>query len=257
MDFLLYVFAGAGVGLAIGLTGVGGGSIMTPLLLAFGFPMHIAVGTDLLYAAITKTGGVIVHAQQKTIEWRLVYWLALGSLPASVVTVVLLKVYFTNPQDYSYILTTCLGVMLIATSGALIFRRKLNKPPVDAGQIKVVRHQKAITLVTGVILGVLVTLSSVGAGVLAVTALVLLYPALQGVRIVGTDIAHAVPLTLIAGLGHLFLGNVDFLLLGSLLIGSLPAIWFGTKVAGKIPEKVIRSILATTLLGVGIKFAFY
>lgn len=252
MDLLLYVCAGAGVGFAIGLTGVGGGSIMTPLLLAFGFPMHIAVGTDLLYAAITKTGGVIVHAQQKTIDWKLVYWLALGSLPASIATVVLLKVYFTSPQDYSLILSTCLGFMLIATSAALIFRGKLNQRRAGAG-----RHRKTITIVTGLVLGVLVTLSSVGAGVLAVTALVLMYPALQGVRIVGTDIAHAVPLTLIAGLGHLFLGNVDFFLLGSLLIGSLPAIWFGTKIAGRIPENVIRSILATTLLGIGIKFAFF
>ncbi len=254
IDFLVYVSAGAVVGFAIGLTGVGGGSIMTPLLLAFGFPMHVAVGTDLLYAAITKAGGALAHARQKTVNWSLAGWLALGSIPGSIFTIFLLRYYFDSANDYTLILTTSLGFMLIATSFALLFRSKLQQFAQfsDDGSGKTL-----ITVVTGAVLGVLVTLSSVGAGVLAVTALMLLYPTIRGARIVGTDIAHAVPLTFVAGLGHFFLGNVDFVLLGTLLIGSLPAIWLGTKVGGKVPERVIRTILATTLFSVGVKFAFF
>ncbi len=258
MDILLYITAGAAIGFIIGMTGVGGGSLMTPLLLAFGFPMPVAVGTDLLYGAVTKAGGAVSHARQGTVNWPLVRWLAMGSLPASIATVALLYFCFDQPESYTVILTTCLGVMLIATSVAVFFREPMQQAAVVTRAVaKVRQHSKAATVFAGVFLGTMVTLSSVGAGAVGITFLLLFYPAMRGTRVVGTDIAHAVPLTLVAGSGHLLLGNVDFVLLGYLLIGSLPAIWLGTRVSVDIPEGVIRSILATLLFGIGIRYAFF
>ena len=256
MDLLFYIAAGATVGLAIGITGVGGGSIMTPLLLAFGFPLNIAVGTDLLYAAITKSGGVIVHAKQKNIQWNLVYLMALGSIPASLLTIYALKYWFESTADYTAIISSVLGFTLILTSAAIIFKSQLSTMATKFST----NHAKPIlclTPVLGFILGVLVTLSSVGAGAIATAILLIFYPHLKSLNIVGTDIAHAVPLTLIAGLGHLTLGNVDFMLLAALIAGSLPAVYVGAKFARFIPERIMRPILATTLFGTGIKVAFF
>ena len=248
--------AGASVGLAIGVTGVGGGSIMTPLLLAFGFPLHTAVGTDLLYAAITKSGGVIAHAAQKSIRWALVALLALGSIPASAISIYALKYWFQSPENYAGIISSVLGVTLILTSLVIVFRSRLS---VLAGRVANLNPDK-ITLITpilGLFLGFFVTLSSVGAGAIATALLMIFYPALKSLNIVGTDIAHAVPLTLFAGLGHLMLGNIDFVLLGSLLAGSLPTVYMGARLARFIPEQVLQPLLATTLFGAGIKVAFF
>ncbi len=261
MDILLYILAGAAVGLAVGITGVGGGSLMTPLLLLFGFPPHIAVGTDLMYASITKSGGVLAHYKQKTIRWRLVGLMAAGSLPAAGVTVFLLHKYFDNPETYSHLLTTSLGFMLIMTSVVILFKTRLRKNIAQDIATKqdliATKKQDILTFIMGVSLGVLVTLSSVGAGAIAAAVLMILYPKLASFKIVGTDLAHAVPLTLIAGVGHIFLGNVDFLLLGSLLIGSLPAIALGTKLGANIPDKVLHPILASLLMLIGAKYAFF
>lgn len=257
-DFLLYILAGAGVGFAVGVTGVGGGSLMTPLLLLFGFPLHIAIGTDLLYAAVTKTGGAFAHARLATVNWRLVGLLAAGSLPASLITAVALNTLFGDASAYAPVLTTALGIMLILTALSLVLRGRIVPPEgATSGPLRqaVDRHAPALTVLMGLVLGVSVTLSSVGAGAFGAVILMALYPTLRAVGIVGTDIAHAVPLTLVAGLGHLMLGNVDFALLGALLIGSLPAIAVGSRVGNVLPEGVIRSILATILLGLGVKFA--
>lgn len=258
-DLLLYVVAGAGVGFAIGVTGVGGGSLMTPLLLLFGFPLHIAIGTDLLYAAVTKAGGMAAHARQRTVDWRLVGLLALGSVPASLLTVWALHDLFGAPDAYAPLLTSALGVMLMLTALSILLRERLQAlaPAQSPLRRRLDRHAGTVTLLMGLLLGVCVTLSSVGAGAFGAAVLMALYPALRAARIVGTDIAHAVPLTLIAGLGHLALGNVDFALLGALLVGSLPAIWFGSRIADHLPDRVMRPILATLLAGLGIRFALF
>ena len=259
MELLLYIAAGAGVGLAIGLTGVGGGSLMTPLLILFGFPYHIAIGTDLLYAAITKAGGVISHQRQKSIQWKTVRLLALGSVPASVITALALSQLFTEASEYEGILTRSLGVMLVLTASVILFKGRLqpSNRPIEAPAADSSGRDTLIVLV-GIFLGIFVTLSSVGAGAFCAAVLLVLYPRMPALHIVGTDIAHAVPLTLVAGLGHLiWLGNVDFMLLGCLLVGSLPAIHLGTRLAKNIPARILQTLIATVLLGMGIKFAAF
>lgn len=256
MDFLFYIMAGALVGLAVGMTGVGGGSLMTPILLALGFPLHTAVGTDLLFAAMTKTGGAFVHGKLRTVRWDLVMLLAAGSIPASLLTILVLRYRFHGPEQYAGIITTTLGITLILTSMAILWRHKLAEIASHSEFVTNDRLAAAIPFV-GALLGVLVTLSSVGAGAIATAVLMVFFPRLPSVRIVGTDISHAVPLTLIAGLGHLYLGNVDIELLLGLLLGSLPAVSIGARVAHYLPERFMRSILATTLCGIGIKFAFF
>jgi len=260
MEILLLILAGAAVGLAIGVTGVGGGSLMTPILLLFGFPFNVAIGTDLLYASITKAGGAWAHKRQGTVRWRLVGILAAGSIPASIGTSFLLDSVFSDAKQYEPLLTTSLGIMLILTSAVLLFKSRINKPTEEDKKNLRWAHKNSsfITFVAGILLGIFVTLSSVGAGAFCAALLLVLYPKLPAVQVVGTDIAHAVPLTAIAGLGHLILlGNVDFLLLGSLLIGSLPAIHIGTRIGARLPNKILQPTLATILLGLGVKFAFF
>jgi len=258
-DFIKYILAGASVGFAVGLTGVGGGSLMTPLLILFNFPAHIAIGTDLIYAAGTKASGVVTHAKQATVNWQIVLRLSTGSIPASLVTVYLLKNVFGDPKDYQHLLLTTLGVMLIATAIVILIKPKLSRSyKLSNKEFNLLKHhQGKITILVGLILGVCVTLTSVGAGAFGAAVLMLLYPRLNSVTIIGTDIAHAVPLTLIAGLGHMQLGNVDFVLLSSLLIGSIPAIHFGSKLSKKLPNHVLQPILATILLAIGSKYAFF
>jgi len=260
MDIIYYIIAGAAVGFAVGLTGVGGGSLMTPILLLFGFPPQMAVGTDLLYAAVTKSGGVLIHRRQGTIRWRIVLALYCGSIPASLITIYFLNTVFTDSANYANLLTTVLGFMLIITSTVLLFKKKLiaGSDTNTTGLLATMqKHALGYTVVMGVALGVLVTLSSVGAGAFGAAVLLILYPRLPAINVIGTDLTHAVPLTLVAGIGHLFLGNVNFMLLGSLLIGSLPAIYVGTKVGVRMPENIIQPILAITLMTLGIKYAFF
>lgn len=259
MDALTYILAGAGVGLAVGATGVGGGSLMTPLLILFGIPYNVAIGTDLLFAAATKASGVVAHQKLGNIQWRLVMTLAAGSIPASIATAFLLQNFFQGANDYQDLLTHSLGFMLIITSGVILFKKRIQKASQKEQGLMVSVHRNGtkITFVSGIVLGVLVTLSSVGAGAFCAALLLILYPHLKAMQVVGTDIAHAVPLTLIAGLGHLiFLGNVDFTLLACLLAGSLPAIHIGSRLAAKIPNSVLQPALASLLMLLGVKFAF-
>lgn len=257
MDFL-YTISGFVVGFIVGLTGVGGGSLMTPLLvLVFGIVPATAVGTDLLYAAITKMGGVWVHGRRSNVDWKIVGLLASGSLPASLVTVWALKKYTLETESFNTLITTTLGVALILTALVLIFREQLQKfVKHHVGELWHERHPVAATVATGLLLGVLVTISSVGAGALGVAALTFLYPRLSAVKIVGTDIAHAVPLTAVAGLGHMALGTVDLTLLASLILGSLPGIYLGSHLSVKIPERVLRQILASMLVLIGGKLVW-
>lgn len=253
MEILFYSLSGAAVGLIIGLTGVGGGALMTPLLLMFGFPAHIAIGTDLWYAAITKSGGMVAHHRLGHVRWRIVALMAAGSLPAAALTGMTLFLFFRHPEHYASLLQTTLGVMLVTTALVLIFRNRLS-------QRLRRRHQTYPPLLiwsVGIVLGILVTLSSVGAGAIGTAVLMMLFPMLLPKEIVGTDIAHAVPLTLTAGLVHLFLGNVDLALLLALILGSLPAIYIGTSLSARLPARVMHSLLATALLLLGLKYAVF
>lgn len=251
-DFL-HGFAGLFVGLLVGLTGVGGGSLMTPILvLLFGIAPATAVGTDLLFAAVTKTAGSAVHGKSKTVDWHIMRRLAAGSVPAAIVTLVLISYLGKLNKDSSKIMVTCLGVMLIITALATLFQKQL---AVFAKQHERLDDREALvpTIVLGALLGTFVTISSVGAGAIGVTALLMLYPALRVSKIVGTDIAHAVPLTLVAGFGHWIVGSVDFGLLASLLIGSLPGAVIGSMLSTRSPDHVLRPALAAVLIFSGIK----
>ncbi len=257
----IYTLSGLMVGLIVGVTGVGGGSLMTPLLvLLFGVSPATAVGTDLLYASLTKTVGAWVHSWRGTVGWRVVGLLALGSLPASVVTIVLLKYLTLDAKTLRTLVTGVLSVALLLTAVALLLKDWIHKiARRDDGTVYELHHRylTGATIATGVAVGALVTISSVGAGVLGTVALLFLYPRMSTAKVVGTDIVHAVPLTAIAGMGHLALGTVDFVLLGSLLLGSLPGIYIGSHLSAKIPEKVLRPLLATMLLIIGLKMLFY
>jgi len=250
---LLYITAGAVVGFIIGLTGVGGGSLMTPLLvLGFNIQPAIAVGTDLLYAAITKASGVWSHHKFKNIDWTIAKNLSLGSIPGSIICIIAIQHFDLSGEAFEKVISITLGLMLILTSIVILFKNKL-------GQLFNKPHDyepsKKVIIALGATLGILVTLSSVGAGAIGSALLLLLYPSLKARKVVGTDIAHAVPLTAIAGMGHLQLGHIDFSLLLSLITGSLPAIYVGAMIGEKIPEKILKYCVASILMLIGIKFA--
>lgn len=253
MDFA-YPVAGFIVGIIVGLTGVGGGALMTPFLVLYGVPPATAVGTDLLYAAVTKSGAVWLHNRNRTVQWHIVGLLALGSLPAAAASILMLS-RLGGGQDA--LITKTLGISLVLTSLALLFKERLRRFGVKkwpAARRALRHHPGTLTVLAGALLGTLVTLSSVGAGALGTAALLVLYRRLPAVSVVGTDLAHALPLALLAGLGHLQLGTVDFALLGSLLLGSLPGIALGTQAGVNLPEPVLRRALATLLLVVGAGF---
>jgi uncharacterized membrane protein YfcA len=248
----LYSLCGLLVGLLVGQTGVGGGSMMTPLLiLVFGIHPTTAVGTDLLFAAVTKSCGTVVHGMNKTVSWKITKRLAIGSVPATVLTIFAISYLKVDTARASVIISTLLGIALILTALSLIFRRKVLDFAASHLDDLSPARARHLTILTGGILGVLVSLSSVGAGALGVTALIFLYPRTRISTIVGSDIAHAVPLTLCAGLGHWYLGSVDWPLLGSLLVGSIPGIIIGSHLSSRVPEWVLRPVLAVTLLVVG------
>jgi uncharacterized protein len=253
----LYSLSGFVVGLLVGLTGVGGGSLMTPLLvLMFGIRATTAVGTDLLYACITKSVGTAVHGFSGTVDWPIVGKLAAGSVPATALTLVVLSRYQRHLDGSNHALTTILGVALISTAISIVFRKWiLDTFATVAGNLDS-RARTLFTILSGAVLGVLVSLSSVGAGAIGVTFLLILYPQMPAGKLVGSDIAHAVPLTLIAGIGHWFLGSIDGLLLVSLLVGSIPGIIVGSYVSSRVPDKLLRPVLAGTLAVVGAKLSF-
>jgi len=253
----LYSLSGFVVGLLVGLTGVGGGSLMTPLLvLLFGIRATTAVGTDLLYACITKSVGTAVHGFSGTVDWPIVGKLAAGSVPATALTLVVLSRYQRQLDSSNHALTTILGVALISTAISILFRKWiLDTFATVAGNLDS-RARTLFTILSGAVLGVLVSLSSVGAGAIGVTFLLILYPKMPAGKLVGSDIAHAVPLTLIAGIGHWFLGSIDGLLLVSLLVGSVPGIIVGSYISSRVPDKLLRPVLAGTLAVVGAKLSF-
>ncbi len=246
------------VGMLVGLTGVGGGSLMTPILvLVFGVHAGAAVGTDLLYAAATKTVGTVVHGAGGTVDWKVVGRLAAGSVPATIVTLLFLAHAEKHAGGAAnHLITVVLGIALIATAISILFRGAILKFLESRGGPPNPGRTTLLTVILGAVLGVLVSISSVGAGAIGVTVLLALYPKLPVGKLVGSDIAHAVPLTLVAGLGHWLMGSVDLHLLVSLLIGSIPGIILGSLIASRVPDKVLRPILASTLALVGGKLVF-
>ena len=253
----LYSLSGLVVGALVGFTGVGGGALMTPLLvLLFGIHPATAVGTDLLYAGVTKICGSAVHSANHAVDWRIVRLLATGSVPAAAVVLVGLSYFGKDSHSVGTVISSTLGFALILTAVTLLFRRWLLRRLAELLERADGRQIAWLTIGLGAALGALVSLSSVGAGAIGVTALLILYPKMPTVRIVGSDIAHAVPLTLIAGAGHWWLGSVDWALFFSLLIGSIPGIMLGSALASKVPDSILRPVLAGTLALVGGKLAF-
>ncbi len=256
----LYSLSGLLVGFLVGQTGMGGGALMTPLLvLVFGVHPVSAVGTDLLYAAITKTAGTLVHGANKSVDWRIVRRLATGSLPATVATLLVINYFGLGGPGHGQaeIITRVLGVMLILTAASLPVRLFLLAylPQIAAlprlAEPEAARRAGRLTVITGLVLGVLVTISSVGAGAIGVMVLMMLYPRTRMATIVGSDIAHAVPLTLLAGIGHWWMGSVDSMMLVSLLAGSIPGVMIGSRLSLLLPEMVMRWMLAVMLAIVG------
>ena len=254
----LYVLSGVLVGTLVGFTGVGGGSLMTPILiLLFGVHPTTAVGTDLLYASITKTGGSFVHGYNRTIDWKVVSRLALGSIPATALTLFALYSFGLGNSPTQTLITRALGGALLLTAISLVLRKPLMRFQQDHGVALNAGSVSRLTILCGAVLGILVSLSSVGAGAIGVTFLVFLYPKMPAQRIVGSDIAHAVPLTLIAGLGHWLLGSVDGHVLASLLVGSIPAIMVASIMASRASDTIMRLALAAILIAVCVRFWFF
>lgn len=256
---LAYSLAGAFVGVLVGLTGVGGGSLMAPILIVLGINPAVAVGTDLWFACLTKTAGGIVHHHVGSPDWKTVIRLAAGSLPAAVVTLWWLAVYHHGHLE-SKVLMDLLGAALLVTAALMLFRTKIVRPlrrahvALEQTMRRVRFSQIAMTVIGGAVVGALVTVTSVGAGALIAVMLALIYPLrLDAKSIVGTDIIHAIPLTLVAALGHSWLGNVDGWLLGSLLIGSIPGIILGSLTAGKVNDNLVRYALAAMLVVSAVK----
>jgi len=251
---LLYALSGCCIGFLVGMTGVGGGSLMTPLLiLIFGIHPATAVGTDLLFAASTKSVGTTVHAAARTVDWMLVGLLAIGSVPATIATLYVLSRFNLGGPTAQHIITITLGSVLLITALFLMAGKKVRER--YAVRLNGLDRRTAAmsTVALGLTMGVLVTATSVGAGAIGVTVLLILHPRMAPGRIVGSDIAHAVPLTLLAGMGHWYLGSINWNLLGSLLVGSIPGIIFGSYLASRARDTVVRTVLATVLIAVGVR----
>ena len=252
MDWMA-VISGFAVGAIVGLTGVGGGSLMTPLLIGvFKLNPAVAIGTDLWFAALTKTGGAIAHHRHGHVDRRITKLLLLGSLPAAVATIGWMHVTGLT-KAWAGVLTLALGIALLLTAVVVAYRPVWQRLGLRLEAWIPVRHKPLLTVLVGALLGVLVTLSSIGAGALGATLILLLYPRLPAQQVVGTDIAYAVPLTLVAGIGHATLGHIDWALLAALLAGSLPGIWLGARLTKSLPDKLIRTLLAGSLLIAGFK----
>jgi uncharacterized membrane protein YfcA len=255
LDSSQFIISGALVGLLVGMTGVGGGSLMTPLLtIIFGIAPTTAVGTDLAFAAITKGFGTAAHRLHGNVRWNIVKLLCIGSLTTAILSILVLKYVGPVSKDWNHVISLSIGVSVLLTAASLLFRAKIlqwvqsnPKRLPKGGALKIA------TILVGAVIGVLVTVSSIGAGAIGATLILLLYPHLKAAEVAGTDIAYAVPLTALAGLGHWWLGNVHFDLLFGLLLGSVPAIWLGAKLSSVLSERATRATLAGTLFLVGLK----
>ncbi len=246
---------GFAVGVLVGLTGMGGGSVMTALLILV-FHVHpvTAVGTDLLFAAFTKLTGAAVHARNDNVDWRVVGVLAAGSVPATAATIWVLSGLAIDGPTLARTISLVIGIALVLAGIGILARPRLMQwARIDAASQPALSAKYAVAVVLGAILGVLVSLSSVGAGALGLAVLFFLFPHIPAARLVGSDIAHAVPLTLLAGFGHWYLGSIDWGLLAALLIGSIPGIYIGSHLANVVPERLLMPALACMLLFLGLR----
>ncbi len=251
---LLFSLSGLLVGMLVGMTGVGGGSLMAPLLIVgFGLHPESAVGTDLLYASATKSAGTTMHTIVGSVDWRLVRRLAFGSIPAAAITVAVLWNMGPASPAAASLIRFVLGIVLWFTAMTFFFRETLLRR--RRSRLSGIASERTVllTVLTGVVLGVVVSIASVGAGALGVSALSALYPRLPIAKVVGSDIAHAVPLTLVAGFGHSLFGSPNWLMLGSLLLGSIPGILIGSYFANRTAEVLVRYVLAVVLLAASIR----
>ena len=252
---ITYILSGFAVGLLVGMTGVGGGSLMTPLLtLMFGVTPSVAVGTDLAFASITKSAGTVTHRLRGTVQWDIVGRLCLGALPAALVATLALQYFGPLNEAIGKVIRYSIAVSVMLTVVAIILRGKM-LAWVNASPSRQL-HGRSLTVATiasGALLGTLVTISSIGAGAIGATLLVMLYPRLTPAEVAGTDIAYAVPLTAIAAVGHWWLGSINWVLLAALLVGSVPGITLGSWAARAVPERFLRGMLAMTLATVAFK----
>ncbi|MBN9202967.1 sulfite exporter TauE/SafE family protein [Methylibium petroleiphilum] len=255
MDFIA-VLIGFGVGAIVGMTGVGGGSLMTPLMLGvFGLPPAVAIGTDLWFAGLTKISGSIAHWRQQHIDHGILKQLLMGSIPAALATIALMHATGVT-KAWASALTLALGIALLITAVTVAYRQAWHAVGLKLERWLPQERKAAWTVASGVVLGVLVSLSSIGAGAIGATLILLLHPRIETRRLVGTDIAHAVPLTLVAGIGHATLGHVDWLLLVTLLVGSIPGIWIGAQLTRQLPDRLVRGFLCTALVAAGVKVIY-
>jgi len=248
-----FSLAGLVVGSAVGATGVGGGSLMTPILIMFyGISPALAVGTDLLYASISKSFGVMLHGKNGSVDWRIVAWLSAGSVPATFLTLYLIQGIGPTAELDRVIKLTLSGAIIVTALFTLfqeLIRARLRLDRVR-GELSP-RLQHGLTLLSGLVIGAVVTISSVGAGAIGMMLLLLLYPKHAPIRIVGSDLAHAVLITAIAGIGHARMGSVDYSMLFWLLVGALPGIWLGSKLGFKLEPRTLKRAIAAILIVVG------
>lgn len=238
------------------MTGVGGGSLMTPILILF-FRIHpqAAVGTDLLFATMTKFTGTLVHGSQKTVDWSIVLRLASGSIPATLITLGILRGFGAPSKGVEHFMTRAIGAALLLTAPTVLSRRELQQWAQSQRRQLTERRVAALTTLLGLALGALVTISSVGAGAIGLAAMIMLYPKKDFARLVGADIAHAVPLTLVAGVGHWWFGAVNLSLLTSLLAGSIPGVMLGSLSIDVMPVRFQQAVLGVVLFAIGLKMA--
>ena len=250
------VISGFGIGAIVGMTGVGGGSLMTPLLIGvFKLNPAVAIGTDLWFAGLTKCGGAWAHHRHGQVDYRIAGLLLAGSIPASIATVALMHATGVT-KGWASALTFSLGIALLLTALTVAYKKAWHALGLKLERWLTPSRQRRLTVASGVLLGVLVSLSSIGAGAVGATLILLLYPRLPAARLVGTDIAHAVPLTLVAGIGHATLGHVEWSLLTALLVGSLPGIWLGAQLTKTLPERIVRTLLCISLVTAGLKVIY-
>jgi len=259
MQELGFILAGIVVGTAVGATGVGGGSLMTPILILFcGIKPAIAVGTDLLYASLSKAFGVTLHGRNGSVDWPLVAWLSAGSLPATIVTLLVLRRIEAGPQ-LDHVIQMVLSIAIIVTATFTLLQEPIGHLLARRGwrmdDALLLRIQRPLTVLAGVLIGALVTISSVGAGVIGMMILLLLYPRHQPLTLVGSDLAHAVLITGLAGLGHAGIGSVDYRMLVLLLIGALPGIWMGTRLGFRLSPRLLKRLVAGFLVFIGVTMA--
>jgi uncharacterized membrane protein YfcA len=262
---ILYPVAGALTGFIVGLTGIGGGALMTPmLLLMFGVAPTAAVATDLWFATLTKLAAVYIHHREQQVDWKIVRRLWAGSLPGTALVILCLCSGLLAHLSAKF-LTSAIGAVILLTAVGLLLKQRLTNRLKTSGHHQplnntftqnISRLQKPLTVVSGLILGILVAFTSVGAGALGSIALLYLYPGLTPNKLVGTDIAHAIPLALLAGLGYLIGGHVDLNILMSLLIGSIPAALLGSIVATKFSDRKLRLCLVAILGISGVRLLF-